>query len=249
MIMLLLASAFAEDPTSVVDVPAAAPAAAVPAAAVPEATSPGAALAPTPKPTDPRSLRLDGFLDTPMALRLGGSGVQTGAIEHRFQVVGPNGPMSVTELLRTVNDPEVARIRKREVTLGVILGSVGVATAASMLAVHSIEEVNNDPVAEPVTAVAGTLGFVVGVVAFGQPLQSDGQPWRYWTAETLRPKVDAYNAALSTAAPMPPAAPPPAEPAPVPDVEAPALPAPGEQAPFLPDKPIDLPDVPLGHPP
>lgn len=244
MILLFLAAAFAEDPTSLVDVPP------VVAPAVPVATPAATAVPdpsqPAPRPADSRALRLDGFQDTPAALRLGGPGVQTGKVEHRFQVVGPGGVMSVTELLRTVPDLEVAKLRKREVTVAVILGSIGVATAASMLAVHSIEEVNNDPVAEPITAVAGTLGFVLGVVAIGQPLQSNTQPWRYWTAETLRPRVEAYNVALSANLPLAPIGPPlPPEVEEAPVVAPPLAPA-GEPAPFLPDKPIDLPDVPIG---
>lgn len=267
MILCFLAAALAEDPTSLVDVPPMVEPVVPAAAGAAAGTVVADPSPPAPRPADPRALWLDGFQDTPMALHIGGAGVQSGKVEHRFQVVGPNGPMSVTELLRTLNDPIVAKKRKQEVTVAVILGSVGIATAASMLAAHSLEEVNNDPVAEPVTAVAGTLGFVLGVVAFGQPLQSDTQPWRYWTSETLRPRVDAYNMALPAGLPAVPlaAVAPKTAPeveatggegapveAPAPDVEVAPVEAPpiapgGEPAPFLPDKPIDIPDGQIGH--
>lgn len=174
MNLILVALAFADD-VSGVNVPP------DPPAAEPVVVSP------PPQAISPHALRLGGFHERTL------DGAK-GEVEHRYSVVGSAGPLTVAEVLALVADPEVQARRKREVTVASIIGGVGLATAISNFAAHSVESVNNDPVLEPLTAVVGTLGFVTAVVGFGQPLQSNTRVWRYWTAEELQPKIDTYNA-------------------------------------------------------
>ncbi len=184
MNLLLVALALADD-VSEVNVPVDPP----PIVAEPVAPQPPAQSSGTP------ALRLAGFYERPID---GGKGL----VEHRYSVVGASGPLTVSEVLALVGDPEVQARRKREVTMASIVGGVGLASAIASFAAHSVESVNNDPVLEPLTAVVGTLGFVTAVVGFGQPLQSNTRVWQYWTAEQLQPKIDAYNA-VNSAPPTP----------------------------------------------
>lgn len=201
--LLLIELALADDPTSLVDVPPATPASAPAEAAAPPppaAVPPPPEVAPpvpgnlTPPGTlpNPLTMRLAGFHDAPAELRFG----KGPTIVHRYAVVDGSGPLSVAEIAARLGDTEVQKRRKQEVTVASVIGGIGLATAASMLAVHSIEEVNNDPVLEPVTAIAGVVGFVVSVGSFGSALQGNQRPWVYWTPEELQPKLDAANATL-----------------------------------------------------
>lgn len=194
--LLTFALAFADDPTSLVDAPPPAPAA-VPAP--PPEPAPAAAPAPTGGDVtvatvekNPLAMKLTGFVDAPAELHLG----KGPATVRHFQVVDHAGPLSVAEIAARVGDPAVQARRKKEVTVASVIGGLGLATAASMLAAHSVESINNDPTLEPVTAITGVLGFVVGVGAFGGALQGNQRPWVYWTPEELQAKVDAANAAL-----------------------------------------------------
>lgn len=200
--MLLLLSLASAEPASEVDVPAS-----VPPAVAPESPPPVAAPPPAEAPpaeavpgnltvpsaaNNPLTMRIAGIQEVPAEFRIG-PGPKT---ERRYQVVDHTGPLSVTEIAARLGDTSVQTKRKKEVTVGAVIGSIGLATAASMLAAHSVESINSDPVAEPVTAITGVLGFVVGVGAFGSVLQADHRPWAYWSPEELQPKVDAANAKL-----------------------------------------------------
>ncbi len=192
--LLLLQLAFAE-PASEVDVPASVPPTVapetVPASPPPADAVPGNLTVPS-AANNPLTMKIAGIQEVPAEFRIG-PGPKT---ERRYQVVDRTGPLSVTEIAARLGDTSVQAKRKKEVTVGAVIGSIGLATAASMLAAHSVESINSDPVAEPVTAITGVLGFVVGVGAFGSVLQADHRPWAYWSPEELQPKVDAANAKL-----------------------------------------------------
>lgn len=212
--LLALAAARAESVVDPFDVPAAPPEPPVaPAPASPDA------LRDAPSPVDPRTMRLDGFVEAPVWLSIGPK-VSFNQVEQRFRVVDGSGMLTVAEVSQRLGDQAVIDRRKREVTTGVTVGSVGLALAAAMLAAHSIEEVNADPVAEPVTAITGSLGFVVGIGSFGAVIQGNERPWDYWSPDELRVKLTAWN--LRTFG-VPPLTGPPAE---APPIEAPPLAAP-----------------------
>jgi len=192
--LLLLSLAFAE-PASEVDVPASVPPAVAPESVPPSpppADPAAGGLAVPAAANNPLTMRIAGIQEVPAEFRIG-PGPKT---ERRYQVVDHTGPLSVTEIAARLGDTSVQAKRKKEVTVGAVIGSIGLATAASMLAAHSVETINSDPVAEPVTAITGVLGFVVGVGAFGSVLQADHRPWAYWSPEELQPKVDAANEKL-----------------------------------------------------
>ena len=194
--LLSFALAFADDPSSAVDVPSAPPPPVVEAPAPPPEPVPAAPasgnLTVAEAAKNPLTLRLAGLQEVPAEFSLK-KGPKT---VWRFQVVDGTGPLSVSELLLRVGDPAVQARRKKEVTVASVVGGIGLATAVSMLAAHSVESINTDPTLEPITAVTGVVGFVVGVGAFGGALQGNQRPWVYWTPEELQPKLDAVNAAL-----------------------------------------------------
>ena len=188
-----------------------------------------------PSATDPRYMRLDGFVEAPVWLRTSPK-LSLNGVESRFRVLDSSGLLTVAEVASRLGDEAVLGRRKREITSGVAIGSVGLAVAATMLTLHSIEEINNDPVAEPITALTGVAGFVVGIGSFGAVIQANERPWDYWSPDELRVKLTAWNLSnfgvpplTEPAAPAAPAAPeallPPAPAAPE------ALPTPAPAAP------------------
>jgi hypothetical protein len=191
----------------------------------------------TPAPVDPRWMRLDGFVDAPVLVRIDKK-MEFNVVEKRFRVVDDSGLLTVADIAVRLGDEAVLARRKKEVTTGLAVGVSGLAVAAAMLAVHSIEEVNKDPVYEPATAVTGTLGFIVGIGAIGGVIQANERPWSYWSPDELREKLTAYNLAhfgvpVAATAPIEPAPaveappPPPAiEPATPPAEATPETPAP-----------------------
>ncbi len=186
------------------------------------APPPPPALPPAP---DPRALRLTGFVDS-TTLRFSPR-LDFAAVEHRYRVVDAQGQVGVDALATRLDDKDVRARRRKEATFGAVLGTVGLALGAGMLIAYGFEEVNEDPVLAPVTAITGVGGAVVGIGALGSVLQSAERPWLYWDAAALAPKLDAWNTA--TLGPgQAPAMPPP------PPVAAPAEPAPTTPAPLLP---------------
>jgi hypothetical protein len=182
-------------------------------------------------------MRLDGFVDAPVLVRIDKK-MEFNVVEKRFRVVDDSGLLTVADIAVRLGDEAVLARRKKEVTTGLAVGVSGLAVAAAMLAVHSIEEVNKDPVYEPATAVTGTLGFIVGIGAIGGVIQANERPWSYWSPDELREKLTAYNLAhfgvpVAATAPIEPAPaveappPPPAiEPATPPAEATPETPAP-----------------------
>ncbi len=156
------------------------------------APGPSDAMRDAPSPTDPRFMRLDGFAEAPIWIKTTPN-VKFNVVETRFRVVDASGVLTVADVAHRLGDEAVLARRKREITTGVVVGSAGLALAASMLVAHSVEEINADPVAEPVTAITGALGFVVGVGSFGAVLQANERPWDYWTPDELRVKLTAWN--------------------------------------------------------
>ncbi len=220
--VLLAAFALADDPTTA---PVATP---VPPVVV-------APPAPVTPPADPRALRLAGFVEaqgvsfTPK--------LDFKAIEKRFRVADSDGMLTVDETARRVGDVDVRAKRKKQATVGAIVASFGLALGATMLALHSVEEIGDDPVYSPLTAITGVAGAVTGISALGSVLQANERPWLYWTAESLAPKLDAWNLAnvgASAAPAMPPVIVPvvPATPAAPTTILAPFEPKPDPNDPF-----------------
>ncbi len=168
-------------------------------------------LAGTPSPpavraADPRAVRLAGFVET--------QGVSFTpklnfkAVEQRFRVVDGDGMLTVDETARRVGDADVRAKRKKQATVGAVIGTLGLAIGATMLALHAVDDIADDPVYSPLTAITGVAGAVTGIGALGSVLQANERPWLYWTAETLAPKLDAWNlmnVGPSVAPAMPPA--------------------------------------------
>ncbi|MSQ01030.1 MAG: hypothetical protein EXR71_03930 [Myxococcales bacterium] len=185
--------------------------------------------------TDPRALRLAGFVDAPSVSFT--PKLDFKVIEHRFRVADGDGLLTVEDTARRVGDVDVRAKRKRQATVGAIVGSLGLAVGATMLAVHSVDEIGDDPVYSPLTAITGVAGAVTGIGALGSVLQTNERPWLYWTAAVLAPKLDAWN--LANVGPgVTPAMPAATEPAPELTPTAPATilapfePKPDPNAPF-----------------